>query len=178
VAHGKRIKNEYIKKRGSQAISTTPLSGTARRAASGHSGTLDDRDSMVQRVQVQRTSISSRVRSALYPDPSRSNSSSSFVKYDKTVVSTNQFPHWTLLTAAASTRPSVSSRDPDGDSITGRGGTSSTPPVSGHVPGQPNPEGLLAHLASPSVARQPPPDKQPHGPDHPPVLAQGHRPPN
>jgi hypothetical protein len=55
-------------------------------------GTLDKRDSNAHRVWVQKTSIASFVKSALYLDPSNSNSSSSSGKRDKTVVSGSQHP--------------------------------------------------------------------------------------
>jgi hypothetical protein len=78
--HGKKNEKRCP---GYQHYSSSTPSGGLRAA---DDGTLDDRDSEVRWVHVQRTSISLRIRSALYPDPSRSNSTSRSGKYDKTVV--------------------------------------------------------------------------------------------
>jgi hypothetical protein len=84
----KKEQNKYKKKKenrrsGYHHYSSLAPSGGLQ-AADG--GTLDDRDSEAQRVRAQRASISSLVRLALYPDPSRSNSTSNSRKYDKAMV--------------------------------------------------------------------------------------------
>jgi hypothetical protein len=90
-------------------------------------GTHDNKDSEAQWVRVQRTSISSLIRSVLYLNPSRSNLTSSLGKCDKMVVSASQVPHWTPLMAAALICVPVSQEGEDGDIATTRGGTSSNP---------------------------------------------------
>jgi hypothetical protein len=69
--------------------SSPALSGGLR-ATDG--GTLNDKDFNAQRVWAQKRSISSFVRSALYQDPSNSNSSSYSGKYDKTAFSASHPP--------------------------------------------------------------------------------------
>jgi hypothetical protein len=134
------------------------------------SNTLDDRDSEALWFQAQRASISSLVRSVLYPDPSRSNSNSSSGNYDKVAVSASRVPNWTPLMAMTLTPLSVSSGDEDGDSAASRGGISSDPPqASSHERGRLDLEGIPVRLTSPLVARQPPLDKQPDGLGHPPI---------
>jgi hypothetical protein len=64
--------------------SSAPSGGL--RVADG--GTLDDKDSEARRVQAQRVSISSFIRSALYSNPYNSNSR----KCSKTVVSASRAP--------------------------------------------------------------------------------------
>jgi hypothetical protein len=74
---------------------SSPALSRGPRAA--NSGTLDDSDSEAQWIWAQRGSISSLVRSVLYHDPSRSNSTSSSGNYDKVVVSNSRAPHRTPL---------------------------------------------------------------------------------
>jgi hypothetical protein len=73
---------------GTNYSSTAPSGGL--QAVDG--GTHDDKNFEPQRVQDQWISISSLIRSVLYLDPSRSNSTSSSGKCDKTTVSASLAP--------------------------------------------------------------------------------------
>jgi hypothetical protein len=123
----KKKKRKERKRRRSYHRYSSPTQSGGRQATDG--GTLDDSNSKAQRVRVQRFSISSFIRSTLYPDPGNSNIGSSSRKCDKTVVNARWAPHWISLMAAALTRPSASSTDEV--STTAKGGVSLGLPSTG-----------------------------------------------
>jgi hypothetical protein len=80
----KKEKKERKRRSSYYHYSSLALSGGPRGT---DGGTPDVRDSEAQWVQIQRTSISSFIRSALYTDPRNSNSSLSSGKCHKIAVS-------------------------------------------------------------------------------------------
>jgi hypothetical protein len=89
---GKRTKQkkEGRKRRSSYYHYFSPALLGGLRAAGG--GTLDDRDFEARWVRVQKASMPSFARLALYPDPNNSNSDSSSGKCNKTTVSASRAP--------------------------------------------------------------------------------------